>query len=145
MKVRKDHYDSQYLVHIIDVGPPRHFIKLASQGSTVSHFNIEDIAILPVLVPPFEEQIAIVNHLEKVTRSMDNEVQNTQHEIDLLLEFRTRLIADVVTGKIDVREAAAGLPDEAEEPARFDEFEVPDDEEQDASGDPDVDPEGILS
>ncbi len=76
---------------------------------------------------------------------MDNEVQNTQHEIDLLLEFRTRLIADVVTGKIDVREAAAGLPDEAEEPARFDEFEVPDDEEQDASGDPDVDPEGILS
>ena len=31
-------------------------------------------------------------------------------------EYRTRLIADVVTGKLDVREAAARLPDKAEEP-----------------------------
>ena len=36
-------------------------------------------------------------------------------EIDLVREYRTRLIADVVTGKVDVREAAAQLPDEVEE------------------------------
>ena len=36
-----------------------------------------------------------------------------QREIDLLREYRTRLIADVVTGKLDVREAAAKLPEEA--------------------------------
>ena len=41
-------------------------------------------------------------------------------EIDLLREYRTRLIADVVTGKLDVREAAARLPDEAEEPEPLD-------------------------
>ena len=35
-----------------------------------------------------------------------------QREIDLLREYRTRLIADVVTGKLDVREAAAELPEE---------------------------------
>ena len=34
-----------------------------------------------------------------------------QREIDLLREYRTRLIADVVTGKLDVREAAAELPE----------------------------------
>jgi len=34
-------------------------------------------------------------------------------EIDLLREYRTRLVADVVTGKLDVRDAAAGLPVEA--------------------------------
>lgn len=34
--------------------------------------------------------------------------------IDLLREYRTRLIADVVTGKLDVREAAASLPDETD-------------------------------
>jgi type I restriction enzyme S subunit len=39
-----------------------------------------------------------------------------QKEIELLREYRTRLIADVVTGKVDVREAAAKLPDEVEEP-----------------------------
>ena len=37
-----------------------------------------------------------------------------QRQISLLKEYRTRLIADVVTGKLDVREAAAGLPDEAD-------------------------------
>jgi type I restriction enzyme S subunit len=43
--------------------------------------------------------------------------------ISLLREFRTRLIADVVTGKLDVREAAARLPVEAEEPEEADEIE----------------------
>ena len=33
-------------------------------------------------------------------------------EINLLREYRTRLIADVVTGKLDVRDAAAQLPEE---------------------------------
>ena len=45
-----------------------------------------------------------------------------EREIDLLREYRTRLIADVVTGKLDVREAAARLPDEAEEPEALDEI-----------------------
>ncbi|MBK6733134.1 MAG: hypothetical protein IPG61_03445 [bacterium] len=40
-------------------------------------------------------------------------ISRLQREIDLLREYRTRLIADVVTGKLDVREAAAQLPDEA--------------------------------
>ena len=38
-----------------------------------------------------------------------------KREISLLHEYRTRLIADVVTGKLDVREAAANLPEETEE------------------------------
>ncbi len=38
-----------------------------------------------------------------------------RHEIDFLREYRNRLIADVVTGKLDVREAAANLPEEPEE------------------------------
>jgi len=35
-----------------------------------------------------------------------------EREIELLREYRTRLVADVVTGKLDVREAAARLPEE---------------------------------
>ena len=41
-------------------------------------------------------------------------IQHTQREINLIREYRTRLIADVVTGKLDVREAAARLPNEIE-------------------------------
>jgi len=50
-------------------------------------------------------------------------------EIDLLREYRTRLIADVVTGKLDVREAAARLPDETAEPGPLDEPEAEGDAE----------------
>ena len=38
---------------------------------------------------------------------------SVEREIELLREYRTRLVADVVTGKLDVREAAAQLPEEA--------------------------------
>ena len=38
-------------------------------------------------------------------------MRQTEQEIDLLHEYRTRLMADVVTGKLDVREAAAALPE----------------------------------
>ena len=47
-------------------------------------------------------------------------------EISLLREFRTRLIADVVTGKLDVREAAAKLPIEVDAPELLDEELVED-------------------
>ena len=40
-------------------------------------------------------------------------ISRLEREIDLLREYRTRLVADVVTGKLDVREAAKRLPDEA--------------------------------
>ena len=58
-----------------------------------------------------------------------------EREIDLLREYRTRLIADVVTGKLDVREAAARLPDEVEEPEPLDETEADDDLDADATDD----------
>ena len=45
----------------------------------------------------------------------DDLVECARREIALLREYRTRLIADVVTGKVDVRAAAQGLPDEVEE------------------------------
>jgi type I restriction enzyme S subunit len=40
-------------------------------------------------------------------------ISRLEREITLLREYRTRLVADVVTGKLDVRAAAASLPDEA--------------------------------
>ena len=64
-----------------------------------------------VLVPPAAEQRAIVDFCREVTASADRAIDCTHREIELLQEYRTRLIADVVTGKLDVREAAAALPE----------------------------------
>ena len=63
------------------------------------------------LLPPLPEQQAIVEYLDKATANIDEAIARARRQIELLQEYRTRLIADVVTGKLDVRAAAAaGLP-----------------------------------
>ena len=61
-----------------------------------------------------------------------------QREIDLLREYRTRLIADVVTGKLDVREAASRLPDESGKSDLAGASDLSDDSELDEAGAPDL-------
>ena len=64
-----------------------------------------------VLIPPLEEQHCIVKIIKETEKNINNAVKGVQTELSLLHEYRTRLIADVVTGKLDVREAAAALPE----------------------------------
>jgi type I restriction enzyme S subunit len=66
-------------------------------------------------VPPLPEQTAIVEYLDAKTAKIDVAIAAARREIELLREYRERLIADVVTGKVDVREVAAQLPEEPPE------------------------------
>lgn len=54
-------------------------------------------------VPPLEEQAAIVAHIESETAHINTLIQTIEKEIALTQEYRTALIAEAVTGKIDVR------------------------------------------
>jgi type I restriction enzyme, S subunit len=128
MKPDKEKYSSAFLVHMIYGGPPRDIINVTSQGSTVDHFNMADIAALSVFVPPLEEQRQIVDWLDGATSALDAAIQRAAAEISLIREYRTRLISDVVTGKLDVRGVA--LPEEIEEDVE----ELIDDEEMDGEG-----------
>jgi type I restriction enzyme S subunit len=65
----------------------------------------------PFFVPPSDEQQAIVEYVAKATETANTAIARTEREIALMQEYRTRLTADLVTGKLDVREAAAKLPD----------------------------------
>ena len=62
------------------------------------------------IVLPFSEQNAIVNFINSETSGLNAAKLNLQAEVELLREYRTRLVSDVVTGKLDVREAASRLP-----------------------------------
>ena len=55
------------------------------------------------LVPPIEEQNAIVEYIESKTNKIDTMIEALKVEIDRLTEYKQRLISDVVTGQIDVR------------------------------------------
>jgi restriction endonuclease S subunit len=55
-----------------------------------------------VCFPSLEEQNLIVQHIEAVTKRIDSTISKIAKEIDLLEEYRTALISEVVTGKIKV-------------------------------------------
>jgi len=109
-------------------------------GSTKGALTCEDLRHLRVVLPPIPAQEAILQSIGDGLAEVERALRIAESEIDLLHEYRTRLIADVVTGKLDVREAAARLPEEAEELEPLDETEVLGEMEGEAAAD-DLDPE----
>ena len=81
------------------------------------------------------QQAAIVAHLDGATRDLDATIERTQRQIGLLREYRARLVADVVTGKLDVRAFAETLPDEAPDDIEAIEADVDEDADDDETGD----------
>ena len=79
--------------------------------NTQKNISMGDIPRIIVPLPPLPEQAAIVEYLDQATADIDTTISRAEREIELLGQYRTRLIADVVTGKLDVRDAAAALPE----------------------------------
>ena len=81
-------------------------------GSTAVGIKASKLPQLRVLCPPLNEQHAILIHIANVVGRINSKRKAVVRQVELITEYRTRLIADVVTGKLDVREAAAGLPED---------------------------------
>lgn len=77
-----------------------------------ANLNPTRYARMLVPVPPRAEQDQIVTRIVPRVEVIEAAVARAEHEISLIGEYRTRLVADVVTGQLDVREAAAHLPAE---------------------------------
>jgi type I restriction enzyme S subunit len=90
-------------------------LKRFDTGSANPTLNRNIVHPEVVAFPPPDEQALISSYLNNAVAKIKQAIVNTEREIALLHEYRTRLIADVVTGKLDVREAAKNLPDEEEE------------------------------
>jgi type I restriction enzyme, S subunit len=80
-------------------------------GSTKGALTCADIAHFKIAVPDLNEQEAIIRAVRVGTQSLEAAIVRSQREIEILSEYRARLVADAVIGKIDVREAAANLPE----------------------------------
>ena len=83
--------------------------------STINQLTLGILYGMKVPFPPLEERQSILRYVEETTAPIYKAVAAAHRKIELLQEYRTRLIADAVTGKLDVRAAAAQLPDEADE------------------------------
>ncbi|MGE3151566.1 MAG: restriction endonuclease subunit S [Nitrospiraceae bacterium] len=117
--------EPEYLIQLLQVRWVGEYLSLFSVGATMDSLNTGILKRVPLLLPPVKEQRAILAGIAEERRFIDSAVADTHREIALIREYRTRLIADVVTGKLDVREAAAKLPDETDEPESFDEADAP--------------------
>ena len=93
-----------YLFYALQSSAIAYQFHIAANGVTRYGLSQRAIksAILPI--PSLAEQAAIAAYLDKQTAAIDAAMARAQREIELLSEYRTRLIADVVTGQVDVRE-----------------------------------------
>jgi type I restriction enzyme S subunit len=98
----------------------------ASMRAAQPHLNAEELGAAILAVPDAEAQVRIVADIDNETAFASKAIDNAQREMALIQEFRARLIADVVTGKLDVRALAASLP-EVNDVGPIDDFEVGDD------------------
>ena len=100
----------QYLSRSLQSKPISCQFHVEAKGVTRYGLSQGGIRSVYVPLPPLPEQTAIVDYLDKTTADIDAAMGRARRQIELLREYRTRLIADVVTGKLDVRETAANLP-----------------------------------
>lgn len=87
--------------------------KLAGK-SAVPGIDRKDLHRILVPVPPVQEQRTLRDVLAQQTETAVHAIAVARHQVDLMREYRSRLVFDVVTGKLDVREVAANLPDDSD-------------------------------
>lgn len=104
--------EPEFLVALMASQHGRAYFQLtAKQTTNLASTNSSTLRAFPILLAPLTEQRLIIEQLQSRTAVCERAGEDARSEIELLNEYRTRLIADVVTGKLDVRAAAAALPE----------------------------------
>ena len=78
----------------------------SASGSTRAALTCEDIKGFTIVFPPRDEQEHLLKELRHKFAEVDTSIARDRRQIELMEEYRTRLIADIVTGKLDVRQSA---------------------------------------
>ena len=100
-------------------------------GAAQPKLTKDRLLAISIPVPSEVEQDNIMAYVQETTASIVSAIDRTHREIDLIREYRTRLIADVVTGKVDVRAAADRLPvEDVEDVEGEDEDDIEDGQEE---------------
>lgn len=81
------------------------FFAQASDGIRVGQWDLQmdKMKEIPFIVPPADEQIAIVKYIKQALPQYNVAIEKLTEEVAVLEEYKNKVIADTVTGKIDVR------------------------------------------
>lgn len=119
-----------YLLYSFTEKASKGFFKAFVNRVSIGHLTREKIVSIPFIVPPPETQESIIKFLAKIDQRTELTLSLYLSQITTIKELQTRLISDVVTGKLDVR--SIEIPDFEEEPEELDE-EIIDDSIEDAA------------
>lgn len=114
LQLREREIVPEFLVYQLLSRSGRGQIERDARGSsgTMPKISQRHIKSWRIMRPPIDEQERIVESIKLDCISPDTAILHLEREIGLLQEYRERLVVDVVTGKLDVREASAELPDD---------------------------------
>ena len=101
----------KYLFWFIKTRSFGDFLRIKAISSTIENLNGEKYGNCSLSVPPLSEQTAIVRFLDHTERLISHQIEAYTKLVALLDEFQTRLIADVIAGRIDVRDVSTSLPE----------------------------------
>lgn len=125
VRVNRSKLLPEFLSAVLNARPGREYFTLKSKKTTnLASTNSSTVKAFLIPFLSIKEQQSIVEYIEKEIALIDKTIVRTEREIELIQEYRTRLISDVVTGKVDVR--SVEIPDF--EPIEAD-LDVQDDEE----------------
>lgn len=100
---RSSLFDSTYMAYQLNSSYAKGQYDSGSGGAIQQHFNIETAKNLLVIYPPIEEQKEIRDYLIKQDKIFHATMNTDGQQVNLLQEYRTALISEAVTGKIDAR------------------------------------------
>ena len=109
VKVRED-LNTKFAIYSMASRQYLDWVGSLVRGSTRDRISRFMLSKFGMPFPPKNEQNQIVDNLDKVTAAIDATIDLAHRQTRLMEEYRTRLIADVVTGKLDVRKAAEEQP-----------------------------------
>jgi len=110
--------EPEYLGYVIQSSPFVNRVTANSIGIAYPAIAETVLGRFPVALPPtVDEQQAIVARIKTESAPLDDAIARTEEEIKLIREYRDRLIADVVTGQVDVRSWQPGPDDVVDDAA----------------------------
>jgi len=92
-----------YLMYVTDSSDYEEWKNSIFIQSTIQNISAERYSQLPIPLPSLDEQNIIISLLNKQCERINRVISKLNTEIALFTEYRTRLVSDVVTGKLDVR------------------------------------------
>lgn len=105
---------SRFLLYLFFLMGERGYFESIVNRVSIAHLTREKLVDVRVIIPPLDEQDQIIRMVQHEIASIDGAIRRAKRKIDLIREYRTRLIADVVTGKLDVRGVDLPALDEAD-------------------------------